>query len=155
MPLRSIMQKPVLALTTGQPASDAWETMRSEGVRHAVVLLGGNLVGVVSDRDLGGPNGAVVRQGRCVGDLMQSSVVTAPPDLLVADAVALVRDRHIGCLPIVEDGRVIGIVTRSDLLREMDPRLAEEADLPPPRGAADVHRPPVVVSPNVVKPVNN
>jgi acetoin utilization protein AcuB len=144
--LRDIMTAPVLKLAPTEPASDALALMRDEHVRHAPVVEGGAILGIVSERDLGGPHGGATRRGRTVQDLMRVNPVLGAPDMSVTDAVVLVRERHIGCLPIVDAGRLLGIVTRSDL-------LASLADLrrrrtPSDRGAADVPRPPLVVSPN-------
>jgi acetoin utilization protein AcuB len=47
---------------------------------------------------------------------MTAPVATAAPDTTVREAANLLRGRHIGCLPIVEDGRLVGIVTVADLL---------------------------------------
>jgi CBS-domain-containing membrane protein len=73
-------------------------------------------VGVVSERDLGGPKGAEVRRGRTVGDLMSQPLVTATPQTTVREAANLLRGHLVGCLPLLERGRIVGIVTLSDLL---------------------------------------
>lgn len=147
MRLLEIMQTPVLTLTAGQLASDAAALLAAEHVRHAVVLRGDEVVGVISDGDLGGPHGGVVRKGKTVGDLMTGDPIVVAPHTTVAEAVALVRERHIGCLPVLEDGRLVGIVTRSDLLRAFEPGSVS-AEPRPDRGAADVPRPATPVSPN-------
>lgn len=116
MKLRDIMTRDVLTLTPRQTASDALALMRDARVRHAVVTSAGEVVGVVSDRDLGGPHGAVVRKQRSVEDLMRTVVVTATPDTTLADAANIVRANHVGCLPIMDGPRLVGIVTRGDLL---------------------------------------
>ncbi len=147
MKLRDIMSAPVLTLRAGDLASDAAAWMRDVNVRHAPVLEGSEIIGVVSDRDLGGPHGGAARKGRTVGDLMQTDPIVAPPDMDLREAVTTMRQRRIGCLPVVEDGKVVGIVTRSDLLavlahvRRRDRELAR-------RVPVDVARPPLVVSPN-------
>lgn len=144
--LRDIMTTPVLKLAPTEPASDALALMRDEHVRHAPVVESGSILGIVSERDLGGPNGGAARKGRTVRELMQKSPVLGAPDMCVTDAVVLVRERHIGCLPVVDAGRLLGIVTRSDLLAALaDLRRARSRSA---RGAADIPRPPLVVSPN-------
>lgn len=149
MKLREIMTSPVLSSTPREPASDAFARMRDAGVRHAVVLSDGAVVGVVSDRDLGGPLGGAVRKGKSVGDLMQREPVVAPPELGVARAALLVRKHRIGCVPVVEEGELVGIVTRSDLLAALAKKRRRDRQREGrPRDTADVPRPPRVVSPN-------
>jgi CBS domain-containing protein len=116
MKLRDIMTTPVLTFGRYEPASDALADMLDAGVRHAVVLAGDEVIGVLSDRDLGGRHGGAMRVGRSVGELMREEPFVVPPDMTVNEAVQMIRAMHIGCLPIVDDGRLIGIVTRGDLL---------------------------------------
>jgi acetoin utilization protein AcuB len=142
--LRNVMTSPVLTLATGQPASDALAVMREAGVRHAVVLLGAEIVGVISERDLGGRYGGLARRNRTVEELMHAEPIVAPPEMSVGDAVHLVREQRIGCLPVVEEGCLVGIVTRSDLLRVLDPDACDE-DVP--REDID-ERPELLLSPN-------
>lgn len=99
-----------------EPAEDAYHRMRAHRIHHLVVLDGRNVVGVVSDRDLGGVRGARIRAGRTVGELMASPVVTAETTMTVREAANKLRGRGIGCLPVMERGRLVGIVTVSDLL---------------------------------------
>lgn len=142
--LRDIMTTPVLKLSPSEPASDALALMRDEHVRHAPVVEEGSILGIVSERDLGGPHGGVARKGRTVRDLMHVNPVLGAPDMCVTDAVVLVRERRIGCLPVVDAGRLLGIVTRSDLLASLADLRRRRTRA---RGAADVPRPPLVVSP--------
>jgi len=97
-------------------AEAAYQHMRAKRFQHLVVMEGRNVVGVVSDSDLGGPKGSSVRQGRTVADLMTAGVRSAPPDMPVRRAANLLRGNSIGCLPVIDRGRVVGIITASDLL---------------------------------------
>jgi acetoin utilization protein AcuB len=147
MKLRDIMTTHVLTLNRAEPASDALARMRDAHVRHGVVVSGGDVVGVVSERDLGGPRGGDVRKRRTVADLMQTEPIVGSPETSITTAALLVRERGIGCIPIVEDGELIGIVTRGDLLEGLARRRRRE------RGRAtledvEVVRPPLAVSPN-------
>lgn len=147
--LRDIMTTPVLSLSPSEPASDALAMMRDEHVRHAPVIEGSVILGVVSERDLGGPNGGSFRQHRTVGDLMRRDPVLGAPDMSLVDAAIVVRERRIGCLPIVDAGRLLGIVTRGDLLSALaDLRRTRALRA---RGAADIPRPPAMISPNRAK----
>lgn len=147
--LRDIMTTPVLSLSPTEPASDALAMMRDENVRHAPVVEEAIILGVVSERDLGGPHGGAARQHRTVGDLMRRDPVLGAPDMSLVDAAMIVRERRIGCLPIVDAGRLLGIVTRGDLLAALaDLRRSRTLRA---RGAADVPHPPLLVSPNRAK----
>jgi acetoin utilization protein AcuB len=88
--------------------------MKVNGIRHLLVLDRGDVIGVVSDRDLGGRTGS--GDQRRLGAVMTENVVTAAPDTTVRQAANLLRGRTIGCLPIVDDGKAVGIVTTTDLL---------------------------------------
>ena len=54
--------------------------------------------------------------GRTVGDLMQSDPAVATPTTTIARAAALMRKRKVGCLPIVERGKLVGLVTTYEML---------------------------------------
>jgi len=145
------MTTPVLRLSPSEPASDALALMRDEKVRHAPVIEGSMIVGIVSERDLGGPYGGMARKSRTVADLMRREPVLGAPDMSLVDAAIIVRERRIGCLPIVDAGRLLGIVTRGDLLAALAHLRRTRAEPPMSRGAADIPHPPVLVSPNRAK----
>jgi acetoin utilization protein AcuB len=147
MKLREIMTAPVLKLGAGEPASDALAWMRDAKVRHLPVVSGGDLVGIVSDRDLGGPLGGIARKSRTVGDLMRRDPVVASPALGVREAASLMRTHRIGCLPVMEKGELVGIVTRSDLLMALAHLRRRDRD-PLANDAAEIPRPPHLSSPN-------
>ena len=123
MKVRDLMHSPVTTAEACLPAEAAFVRMNQAGIRHLVVLDEGDVVGVVSDRDLGGERGRALRVGQAVGELMHGEPVFAHPDLEVRDAAALLSGCRIGCLPVVEGGALIGIVTRTDLLDLLDPDL--------------------------------
>lgn len=147
MKVRDIMTTPVLTLSRGEPASDALARMRDARVRHGVVVSAGAIVGVVSARDLGDVRGGVLRKGRTVGDLMSRHPVLAPPTMEVTKAALVLREKGIGCLPVVEDGKLVGIVTRGDVLYGLAKRR-RAAPRPLEREPSEVARPPLVRSPN-------
>lgn len=116
MRLDEVMTKGVRTVSAAAPAVDAWELMRRGGVRHLVVMDRSEVVGVLSDRDAGSRAGTAVRAGRTVAELMTRHVVTMSPTQTVRQAANLMRGRTIGCVPIVDRGGLVGIVTVSDLL---------------------------------------
>jgi acetoin utilization protein AcuB len=116
MRLIDIMESAVDTVQATAPADSAWQRMRLRRIHHLVVMNGRTIAGVISDRDLGGPRGRESREGRQVRELMTPSVVAAAPATTVRQAANLMRGRSIGCLPIVENGALRGIVTVTDLL---------------------------------------
>jgi CBS domain-containing protein len=111
-----VMTEGVRTVSPSLPAGEAWQLMRTEGIHHLVVTLDKRIVGVLSDRDAGGPRGAQLRAGAAVGDLMTHDVVTIRTRETVSRAANLMRGRTIGCLPVLAGKKLVGIVTTSDLL---------------------------------------
>ena len=100
-------------ITIGSDArlSEALLRMDDHDVRHLPVVDEGALVGVLSNRDvLDAPDGLV-------RDVMQKRVVTAAPDESAGSLSTEVVLRGLGCLPVVRDGELVGIVTEFDLMR--------------------------------------
>ena len=116
MRVQDVMTEGVKTLAPTAAAEDAWNVMRFNRIHHLVVTKGKRVVGVLSDRDAGGHRGASVRMNSTVADLMTAPAVTVEPTTTVRQAANVMRGRSIGCLVVVESGRVVGIVTVSDLL---------------------------------------
>lgn len=74
-----------------------------------------DVVGIVSERDLHGIGEARLAD-KTVGDVMTATVISARPTMTVRKAANLLRGHSIGCLPVLEAGRLVGIVTTTDLL---------------------------------------
>lgn len=116
MRLMEIMTTEVETALPTEDAEKAFQRMRNRRIHHLVVMDGGQVVGVLSERDVGGSRGSPVRAGKKVGELMSSRTVTASPTTTIRQAANLLRARTIGCLPIIDDGELAGIVTMTDLL---------------------------------------
>jgi acetoin utilization protein AcuB len=117
MRLQEFMSTKVETIDQDENAARAWTRMQGLGIRHLVVTRGREIRGIVSDRDLSGFRGDALRPPRPVKELMTASVVTARPTTTVREAANLLRGRVIGCLPVLDgEGRLVGIVTTSDLL---------------------------------------
>ncbi len=114
--LEHVMNDTVTTIGARESADAAWNLMKMKRIHHLVVVQSGEVVGVLTDRDLGGRNGAKQRDGRLVGDLMSRLPLSAPPEMSVRQAARLLKNRSIGCLPVLAKGRLCGIVTVSDLL---------------------------------------
>ncbi len=116
MRLGEIMASSVKSVAPTDTAEDAFSLMRLHRIHHLVVLEGKAVVGVISDRDLGGARGASLRRNRTVGELMTRDVATATPQTTERQAANLLRGHSIGCLPVLDGGKLVGIVTITDLL---------------------------------------
>lgn len=114
MRIQDIMSSEVISVSPNVSLVEARTRMQTGGVRHLLVQQDRRIVGVVSERDLGGSK---LRQTNgVVADVMTENVVTASPDTTVRRAANLLRGRTIGCLPVVDGERPVGIVTTTDLL---------------------------------------
>ena len=116
MRVNEIMSSPVRTVGPSDSAQLAFDRMQTHGIHHLVVVRDRELLGIVTDRDLGGRKGREIRNGRSVHDLMTPGPVTVQPEATVRQAANLMRGRSAGCLPVVDRGRLIGIVTVRDLL---------------------------------------
>jgi CBS domain-containing protein len=125
--VRDLMTSEVRTVGPNDRLLVADELMKQGGFRHVVVVDEGRAIGVVSRRDifhgalawsLG--QGEKAHEARLAGSLakevMASDVVRVDPDTPLAEAAALLRKHQIGCLPVVEGDRLVGILTEGDFL---------------------------------------
>jgi acetoin utilization protein AcuB len=115
MRLKDFMSRDVETVTTEDTVETAYQKMRLRTIRHLVVLDGKKVVGVLSQRDINGMDERK-REGQRVGDILEASAVTAGPETTLREAANLMRGRTIGCLPIVEHHKLVGIITTTDIL---------------------------------------
>jgi len=126
--VRDLMSRPVKTLGRNDTLSIAKETMNAERIRHLpVVEDDGSVVGILSQRDLflnalvralgfGSQAERRTLQGLLVKEAMTADVVTTTPDTAVTVAAQVMVDRKIGCLPVVERDRLVGILSESDIV---------------------------------------
>jgi len=117
--VRSVMHSgerlPIVSL--GSPMADAVATISAKGFGCVLVVDGGGmLAGIVTDGDLR-RHMATDLLGQSVDDIMTPRPTSIPPDTLVAEALEMVESRKIAALPVVEDGKPVGILHVLDLLR--------------------------------------
>jgi acetoin utilization protein AcuB len=124
--VKDSMTREVIALSPGTTAAQALALCREERIRHLPILEDGRLVGIASDRDLrsaapalGDPGRAEALQNLQISDIMTRDVVTARPDDPIEEAANRMREKRIGCLPVVEDGDLVGILTSSDVMEAL------------------------------------
>src|SRR4029077_8565651 len=92
---------------------DAIEMMADKHVGALMVVSEGNLVGVVSERDYARK---VILQGKSskqtqVKEIMTSPAITVPPEQTVEESMRIMTDKRIRHLPVIEDGKIIGVVS--------------------------------------------
>jgi acetoin utilization protein AcuB len=139
--VRHIMSTAPLTVAPDVSVHQAHSLMQARQIRHLPVLDEGRLVGLVSDCDirLALPSPATSLAGwevrhllatLTVGEIMTHFVVTIAPGTPVAGAVRRLLGHKIGALPVVENRHVIGILTRTDVLRaflRLDRELSDVA----------------------------
>jgi CBS domain-containing protein len=109
----------LFSLAPGDTVYAAIEVMAERGVGALLVLKGTRLVGIVSERDYARK---VILQGRRsqdtpVSDIMTTKVVCVSRDITVDECMALMTDKRIRHLPVIESDEVIGIISIGDVVR--------------------------------------
>ncbi len=138
MIVRELMTGGVTTVPPWTPILEARSLMMKERIRHLPVTdTDGKLMGIITDRDirLNLPSRATslsvweinhLLSKLTVDEVMTQAVITVGPDRHAREAAQLMVDHKIGALPVEDGGRLIGIVTETDLLRafiRMDARL--------------------------------
>jgi CBS domain-containing protein len=145
---RDVMTSSVVAIDEGATVGEAISRMAEARVSGLPVIDGaGHLAGVLTEGDLlrrsetgtektlsrwaaffSGPGGnaeAFVRaHSRKVADLMSRDLVTTTPDAPLADVVGLMEQRHVKRVPVLQDGKLVGIVARADVVRMLGRAIA-------------------------------
>jgi CBS domain-containing protein len=126
--VRDLMSRSVKTLGRNDELSLADALMRTERIRHLPVLSdSGEVAGIVSQRDLffsglmralgyGSASRDRTLASVLVKEVMSEPVVTTTPGTPIAEAARVMVERKIGCLPVVEDGRLVGILSESDVV---------------------------------------
>jgi len=127
MRAQDIMTTKVETIAALETAEAAAERMRRNRIHHLVVTKDGKLAGIVSDGDL---RALAPRSGRLVEEVMSSPAIAATAEMPIRKLANLLRGRSVGCLPVMDDGRVVGIVTTTDLLE----RIGRGSERPITRG---------------------
>lgn len=125
--VRDIMSAEVTSLGRNDTLLLAKDIMNLGRIRHFPVVEDDELVGVVSQRDLYRASlGTVMQYGEKAQRAFLESVavkeimvdpISIGPDATVGDAARLMMEHKIGCLPVLEDSRLVGIVTETDMLQ--------------------------------------
>ena len=135
------MRTPVVTISEDAGLDRAMSIMRSQRIRHLpVVDDGGHMVGLITDRDLRmsmeeieqgpshAPKGYFLPALTKVKGAMVKDILTATPEMPLANAAVIMSERKIGCLPVLEPNtkKVAGIITESDMLRLLAKMLKQK-----------------------------
>jgi CBS domain-containing protein len=119
--VKEIMTTPVVTVAPQATVSQALRAMIDNDIGAVVIADGDGAAGVFTERDLTrGILDDPELLGRSVEDVMSSPVITATPDEEVVFIFRRMSEREIRRLPVVENERLVGIVTERDLLRWVD-----------------------------------
>jgi acetoin utilization protein AcuB len=129
MLIKDRMTRSPITAPPEMPMQEALKLMRERGIRRLpVVDKKGKLVGIVSDRDLlhASPSDATslsvwelnyLLSKVTLKELMTTPVITVSPETPVQEAARIMAEKKIGGLPVVQAGKVVGIITETDLFR--------------------------------------
>jgi acetoin utilization protein AcuB len=129
-----IMQKDVVTCLPDVNLETVLGTMREHHIRHVpVVTESGALMGVIADRDIRNVSFASRRHSESLGhlvvagipaqDVMAPEPVVTTPQESVKEALQKMKDRNVGCLPVMENGKLVGIVSIVDMLKLLESYL--------------------------------
>jgi acetoin utilization protein AcuB len=120
MDVREAMTPNPVTVSPDESIGEAASLMRQGRFRHLPVVGDGRLVGVLSERDLhlgdSGLSDEIQRQ-RPVRVVMTANVITIGPNDPVEYAARLMLENKVGCLPVMQGGTPIGIITEADIFR--------------------------------------
>lgn len=123
MLIREVMHPDPIFIDPSTSLSDAYILMNNKNVRHLPVVKDDILIGIVTDRDLRLATSKLAKEAldptSTVDKIMNHPVETTRPSEPVEVATQTMRERKIGCLPVLEDSKLVGIVTGVDLLDAM------------------------------------
>jgi acetoin utilization protein AcuB len=129
MLVRDRMTPDPVTITTETSLKEALDLVRSKPFRHLPVMdEDDKLVGIVTEKSLvyASPTPTTtlsvfevdyILARTKVGQVIQGSVITVPPDLPVEEAARVMIDQRIGCLPVVEGEKLLGIISDTDIFR--------------------------------------
>jgi acetoin utilization protein AcuB len=120
--VRDWMTRNPVAVQPETAVGEAARLMRAEGIRHVLVVEGDVLVGIASNRDLRGytiDQAGDVSSRTPIARVMTESPVTVSAETPLTEAARAMLDRKIGALPVTDDLRLVGILTKADALEAL------------------------------------
>ena len=127
MLVRKKMKKDLITITKDERMTTAKKILKEKNIRHLPVVEGKKLVGLVSNMDIRKAEASPATSLEIrelhylldkitIGEIMTRNVITISPDISVEEAATLLHDNKIGCLPVIEDGNLVGIITENDVM---------------------------------------
>jgi acetoin utilization protein AcuB len=124
------MSRDPITVDPKTPVLTAWKLMESRGIRHLPILDAGKLVGILTDRDvrllLPSPATSLAAQEityllnkMTVAEVMTRNPITATPSMTLHEAARTFLQHHIGAVPVLAGGLLVGILSRTDVLRAL------------------------------------
>jgi CBS domain-containing protein len=129
--VREIMMSSPVTLTPEDTLDLASDVISLGRIRHIPIMEDGRLVGILTERDLMGAAAteifglkhkqqSALFKSVLIKDVMKKKVVTVAPETKIKDAAHLMANKKIGCVPVVSDGTLVGLVTTTDILRYVE-----------------------------------
>ncbi|KPG71168.1 CBS and ACT domain-containing protein [Enterococcus sp. RIT-PI-f] len=126
MSVSDFMTKSVVTVQSQTPIFDAIDLMKQHDIHRLPVVDNGGLVGLITEGTIAEamPSKATslsvyemnyLLNKTTVADIMLKKVTTVVPDALLEDAISLMRGENVGVLPVLEDTRLVGIITNNDI----------------------------------------
>ena len=121
--VEEIMTRHPRTVNADDPVIDAARIMRDSDIGDAVVMDGGQVTGIVTDRDIvvRGVAEGIDAESTSVSDVCTTGVETIEPDASVDEALSRMREKDIRRLPVAKNGRPVGIISLGDLAVEREP----------------------------------
>ncbi len=125
MRISELMVRDLVTIDKDEPVVRALDLMERNKISHLPVTSAGRLIGVLSTRDLMDGLGSsrferIPARRIYVSALMTEPPITVEPDVGAVESIRLMLDRGIGALPVLNNGKLVGLVTESDFLRHAD-----------------------------------
>lgn len=114
------MTKDPKTVSADETLSNAARIMREHGFNHLPVMEGDRLAGILTDTDLRNASidpGSAAGGNRAVREVMRSPVWSLTPEDSVEDALLVITRKRFGALPVLSGDRLVGIITKTDLLK--------------------------------------
>jgi signal-transduction protein with cAMP-binding, CBS, and nucleotidyltransferase domain len=135
--IREVMTPNPRTLEASATVEDAARAMKDDDIGDVIVVENDRMCGIVTDRDIAV---RVVAEGKSpssvrLSDICSADVTAVSPDGPIDEAVRLMRERAVRRVPVVQDGRPVGIVSMGDLAQNRDPQsaLSDVSAAPPNR----------------------
>jgi acetoin utilization protein AcuB len=128
MLVEDVMSRALVTIAPAETLRAAFDLLLKNRIRHLPVVDGSALVGIVTDRDVKRATPSVlsgidrgeydhVLETTKVGQVMTRDPVTVTPKTALKAAVEIFLTRRVGALPVVDDGRLVGILSDTDVMR--------------------------------------